>query len=272
MMIFILIAAIIGIITATYCRYLIRNETISNIIVIISIVMSFVVTKVFIYPMYADKIFYDILFKANPGYKIIADRYPKEFNQNIAQLKTFILKTNKLIYSYDNLTFIDTIFTQSVPTASNKSIYDFYTAKVALEKKLFLINPEFVLFIEFAHKFKSRPNPGMVDTLIGNDVIKSAALTKENVILSSIKNPAPPLSDDQRKTAVIMIQKIMSDLSRMYGDKVLENMRDINPRGSNLDKKQAALVMMSFNEKILNTGIDNAGLIIRYLASIHTSQ
>jgi hypothetical protein len=256
-----------GIISISLCGFFTRDENTISIIAVICVIISTFVTNTYILPIYLSETYESSLKSNDVTYVLIEKKFPKEFKSYISRMKYSILKNHRSSEQfYYQITFINDIFGECIVNATSDSIYNYYKAELNLDKMLFKFDPKLVLFMEFSHKFHHKPNPYLVETLAGESLFNNALIAKKNVISSAIQYPQIPLNNEQREIALLLINKIMIDIRKKYGTEILVN-ASYYPDDPELDKKLAAIAIMSLYEEILESGKDNVALIIKYMAN-----
>ena len=248
------------------CNLFTLKEGAISLISVIGIVISVMITNIFIVPLYLAETYESSLTKHNPVYKLIAAKFPVEYKAYISKMKNIILKdgnVNEIFY--DDFMFLDSIYTQSLMKAGDESIYNYFQAKIELDKAFLGIDPGFILYFELPHKFKDRPDSELINQ-VAKGLLQKYINLKEKVIISAIQTPQPPLTDQQINKATSFLKAIMLDLNNKNKLAVLKDTSK-EPDNPKLHKHQAALAIMSLYENILSLGVANTGLIIRYIAS-----
>lgn len=195
---------------------------------------------------------------------LIAQNSPQEFAIYIDQVKQNRLANhnsdNEAILAND---LIRNQFHKFLPAASNDSIFNYLMTILNIYKKLYVEHPNSVLYLEFSDKFKDE----LANDKSINDISGSASLTKaiQEVIETGIKNKNPTvLTNTDEVNASTMTNTILSELATQFGNGVVSNTLN-NPTDPELDKKISAEIIITFYEKVLDQGKENAGLIMKYI-------
>jgi hypothetical protein len=229
------------------------------------IVGLFLLTEKYLIPQY-EAMHYEASLRANdPVIDLMAKKSPEAFNRYIAKVKqSFLLGENKNQSFYDTNEYINAAFSESIPYASNNSLYEFFKNELEIDKKLFAVDPHLVLYIEFIDQFKTKVDPGTILTVTGERLIENSARLKEAVIKSALEKPEPALTGMEYNRAARLVDEISTRLTKIYSKETLLNFNRAEDPA--VDQKKTAEAMMAFYTEILATGEHDAGLVFRYLA------
>jgi hypothetical protein len=164
------------------------------------------------------------------------------------------------------IVFLDKVLIHTLARAQNDPIYQLYKTEVMADDFLYAINPELVTILEFYSRYTERPDPKIVFSILGTAMPENIILAKENVILSALQNPQPPLTDDQKKIAAAQVDDIKTGLVNQFGAGAISSLVN-KPLDASSDKKQDALTLITFYKQILLRGEAGSADIFRYLLS-----
>ncbi|MDR3477318.1 MAG: hypothetical protein P4M14_04735 [Gammaproteobacteria bacterium] len=245
-------------------RLFIQNEK-RIVLMVILIAGVFLATQKYFIPLYEADTYETSLRRSDSVIDLMAKKSPEKFNRYIEKVKQSLLHhadKNKTFY-YTN-EYINSVFSESIPYASNKSLYVFFQNELEIDKKLFLVDPHLVLYIEFIDQFKTKTDPGTILSVTGDRLIENSARLKEAVIQSALESPEPPLTNVENNRAAQSVDAISAKLTEVYGKETLLNFN--RAEDPTIDQKKTAEAIMRFYSEILARGEDEAGLIFRYLA------
>ena len=265
--IYFLTSALIGIIIITLCHRQKYAINIASLITVIVVICTAVITKQFIVPLYLSERYESNLIAGDSTYLYIARKFPTEYKEYISIMKNIIRKSNSTNEQfYEEYTFLNAIYTKCLVFAENDKIYAFYKAKQDLYTALVEFDPEMVFYLELPNKLSDRPDKTLISELIDHKYIENYTKTKETLIISAITNPQSPMTDQQRQNATVMLANLMQELSEQNQLSIFEQSAN-DGNNPELDKKQAVIAMLTFYNDLLATGVENTGIISRYIAS-----
>jgi hypothetical protein len=263
--IYMVIAVLLTLFCMTGLKRLTANNTTVSLLTVIILIACMALTQHYVTPYYLAET-YEISLKHNdPRFNLIAKAFPAEFEKYIAEIKKSFFQYKQDEYrSIAKLTFLNLLFTKLLPSATNETIYAFYQTELEIDKKLFSLQPDLVLYLEFSDKFKTKAAPALIIALVNKPLIKRAIETKEAVIISALSTPQPPLTNADKHYALQTIHEVFEKLSVTYGHKIISDLVK-QPDNPAIDAKMAALAFLSFSQLILDTGQDSTGIVYRYL-------
>ena len=258
-----IIGALVGMITLAISNRYSKNLTLTTFLTVCAIVGACSLSKLFLATYVQAETYEYFLLKEDRVCSLIANRYPNEFQAYIENIKQIIRrnegKDSQLIYK---LTLLDAILKLTVSKASNATIYDFFRSELNLYKDLYSLDPSLVLYMEFPDQHKKKLNPSLAVLLSGEDNVKQVMSAEEAVIKSGLLSPRPPLDDAQQAQATAQLRSIFQKLAQEFDQSMLTKLTS-NPSDPNLNKRDAALYIISFYQAILDLGRDDAGNILR---------
>jgi hypothetical protein len=266
-LIYFIFGALFGLAGFRISRRFSLNETCTSVLVVIIVFSGMLIAKFMAIPHYRAATVGYFIKRDNPKIYLIGKAFPDAYQAYLTNVQRIILtEIDENLEVLELVGMLDALLPQSIPKASNQSIYNFYKTEMTLYNAVLNIDPKIVLFLEFESKFSHKPNPGLVFSLEGDERIQKLVAAESDVILSAIQNPQPPLTADEKDNAAKIFTDIITGLANQYGqDTYTMTMQD--PSNSQLDKRSAALIVISFYQEMLNLGPDNAGIVFKYLNS-----
>ena len=265
-LIYVLLGGLSGVVATLLGRRFIKNASKLSFFVAILIIVTMGLIRVYLIPYYRATTYEYFVQRDDPAIALIAERYPKQFETYINNTKKSLFENeSQSIEQLYKINLLNIVTAQAMLKASNASIYDVYQIEVELYKNLYEIDPKLVLFLEFSGQFRDKPNPNLIIILGGGpDMIQRIVAAKEKVVLSAIKSPQPPMDIAQNKATEKMVSDIFAKISASYGPDTFVNLT-VKPDSPDIDPKTAALMIIAFYSDILDKGVNQAGMIFKYL-------
>ncbi len=154
-------------------------------------------------------------------------------------------------------------FFKYAPTASNETIFNYIIAMHNYEKKLYAIDPKFVLFVEYPEKFLTHETHDRYKLLLA--IPEYAAVSKSEAAVISLgrdQSGTFKLSAADYARGVHLLEGIIRELIASYGENEVR-LAFKDPSNITLDPKIGAQIIISFYEKMIELKMDDASLVIR---------
>lgn len=248
-------------------KVFIKNEKIINTIQSILFVSVMLLCREYFIPQYAVWRFESNLKREYPIYNLISVIEPDEFKRFISKEKHALLTNEDKNYISDGSKLVNKVLDKHILNASNKSLFNYLKVVTEIIKKLYMINPKYVLYIYFPTDFLQKINDDLEfeNTFLPYSKIIMAA--KEAIISSDIKNSSNFTSQEQEKSAEL-IANIMFRLIQKYGKQPV--MDAFGKPTNNIEI--SAKIILEFNELALSSGEEGAALIQKALAVLANNQ
>jgi hypothetical protein len=245
-----------------------KNKKVAYGITLLTLVIAAILAYWFVSPYYESWRFEREIRNQSPFIKLIATQAPDEFNAYVTKIKNNIITKgspdNDVYYTAE---LINALLLKYGPRASNESLYHYLQSDIELDKKLFAIDPNLVLFHEFPALFKGKIDFNKYNAIHFKENMLQAV---EEVITSGIQHPQPLPTLQDKVKAEKMFQGMIAELAKKYGaDKVTATFQ--HPQDPSVDKKMAAEIMMALSEEILAQGQDTVGLLLRVSLLVNTT-
>lgn len=153
-------------------------------------------------------------------------------------------------------------FYQYAPTASNETLYHYLITELNYKKKLYTLNPKYVLFTESPTLFKEEIKKIFPEMTKMPEY--GLALKSEEAVIKSGENQYQTfkVSAADLDKGHQMLSDILHELINQYGEKdVRLTLQD--PSNPNLDANIGAQIVISLYEKMVKQQMDNGSLILR---------
>jgi hypothetical protein len=263
MYISLILGALVGIITLAISNLYSKNLTLTTFLTVFAIVAACSLSKMYLATYVEAETYEYFLLREDGVCRLIAERYPNEFKAYIKNIKQIIRanegKDSLVIYK---ITLLDAIVKLTVSKATNEAIYDFFKSELNLYKDLYSLDPSLVLYMEFPDQYKKKLNPSLAILLSGEGNVTQVISGEEEVIKSGLLTPQPPLNETQKAQATAQLQTIFQKLAQVYDESMLTQLTT-NASDPKLNKRDAALYIISFYQAILDLGWEDAGNILR---------
>jgi hypothetical protein len=245
-----------------------KTESSQTLLTAIIVALVMIATKILIIPDYEAATFSTVLKITDPVFRMIEANYPQQYNDYIDEVKEGILMhQTENFETISTLVFLNSISETLVTKATDKAIFNFYKIEVEMDKELFTVDPKLVLYMEFPQHFRDNADPSLLVLISGDTLVKKVIQSKEELIISALKTPQPALTSAEAERAFQKTKAIMQELSVDVGgqDALLKMIG--HPENNDVDKKEAALLIINFYEKILAQGQGQAADIFQYLVA-----
>lgn len=263
-----IVGVIAGLLAAGIVYVFFRKNKYKNFITGLFFGILFFSIKIYILPYYYAATYESTIRNKYPIYEVIAKYYPKEFNQYITQERKNILEngslSNGIQYSAE---LVNNAILKSIPFASPESIYNYVKITLKMEKKMYLINPAWVISLEFPGRDNRYTLSSIVNSISEND-IKERMQAEKDLIESGSKNRMPIKLTDEESNAISQdLIDLLTNLKKQYGEEEVANTFSNAPF---IDEQKSAQIIISFYEDILEKGEQRGGWIVKalYLLSL----
>ncbi|MCS5712625.1 hypothetical protein [Candidatus Berkiella aquae] len=199
----------------------------------------------------------------HPLFKLIAKHHPNEFALFVKQVKQGLVdKQPQAILSGYSSQLLGKVFYEHLQTAPNEAVMRYLGAVLELYRYLYNQDPQAVLAMEYGQattgNFGAIWSDNNFQTLL-NHLLQ----VKTKVIEASIDSPVAPPSQTQ---AALLLQGILKEMSEKYGEDLVKQMF---ARGqSAIPANIIAPLIIDFYARIGMQGPENAGVMMRYIASL----
>lgn len=263
LLIYTVVALVTALISWIILRLITKNRLLACSLSTVLTLLALAMTYLYIAPCYYTKNIGITMQEQNPFFAFIAKKSPNEYNAFVTKVQDDMRKNGKPIneiYFSNELT--NNLLLKYGPNASDITLYDYLKENIALDKKLFAINPEYALHGEFLEKFKYTIPASERDIILKNVNESHIDYYAHEVIISGINNEhaAPTQNDIQQ--AKKQYSDIVLALMKKYGNDVVINTLK-NPTNPALNQKNAAEIIITFSEAILATGQTMTGAMLR---------
>jgi len=195
-------------------------------------------------------------------YQMIADQYPKQYQQFLARIKDSIfLDTDRLQIEELSFELLYEVYPKYLTKAPDDKIYADLLATLELYEKMYTENPAMILKLEFPKRFTevSLEPLKMSDY---QDVLIQSRRAKTALVEAAIVDPQPLPDATQVEP---QISRIIQDLVNTHGREVVSTTFN-SQEDVLLDKKKAASVVIDFYHMLLAQMPAGAGKIVRYFS------
>lgn len=240
-----------------------QNKYLAPVLTILIAILATAIAKSYIDSTIYATAFADNIRKQYPIFELLATKAPDDFNAYIAKEKENIKEYGSSNYhvSLTTVQFLDTEIAKYSAVASNQSLFDFMQTRLNIYKQIYQTDPATILHLEFPLKFPENTNAGFnqYETLYQQNM-----KTTEEVLKSALENPQAPPTDADKNKATEILKSVALDLAKKYGkDNVIMTFKD--PADASLDKNIAAQIIMSLYEDILARGVNDTGVVVKYV-------
>ena len=248
-----------------------KNRRLATVVIFIAILFG---TKNYLMPYYYAATLDSDIKQKYPLYSTIATYYPTEYSEFLERMKNNIIKHGGLGNEISSsATLVNYAIEKSLSFASVKDIYNYLKTNYQFEKKLYSINPIFVLAIESPARVPSKYSLSLILSSIPESDINEIMKAKAKLIESGSKDRAPiKLSDAEIERATESIQQIMTSLVEKYGkEAVNDTFTGTTPFK---DPILSAQITLSFYELLLAKSEEEGGLLFKilYMPSLDTQK
>lgn len=263
---YILIGGFTGLIVGLATRPLVKDkkdQNIANKISLIAVILSLSITKWYGAPYYYAYTFENSIKNKYPLFELLSTASPDAFSNYIKKIKQSILEDDQAKIEIYTSEFIGSEFLQYAVHATNQSIYKYVKVTTDFYKSIYMVNPNLVVYLEFSNTFMLN-KPIYNSDQLNEKNLKDILSAKAGVIESAIKTPQPNLSTADVQRARLILDHIYQNLIAKYGN---ENVKITfqHPSDQKLDKKIAAEIIISLYQALVEQGVDNAALVLKYL-------
>jgi hypothetical protein len=223
--------------------------------------------KLLLLPYYYVATFEADLRKAYPLLNVIAENYPVEFNQYIKASRQYILEKggryNDMLLSSQ---LINMAVAKAIPYASNESTYKLLTVLINTYKKLYALNPMYVLLLEFPDRSPDKVMFDKLESVLTQADINQLMEAKKEIIISGLDNQGRKiqLTDPKFAAAKEVLNRIMIMLDNQYGEKIFKDTFVTKTPGF-IDPSQSGDLIITMYEQIAAQGEDQGGLVFKTL-------
>ncbi|RAP35911.1 hypothetical protein B1207_10030 [Legionella quinlivanii] len=263
--IYIIVAFVAALLMVFLCIFAIKRPSNSVALWAAILTISLLIAALFVYgiPYYRASEFENYMRQTYPVMSLIEQQSPTEFRAYMDEAQHAIRhsKGQKVVAVYTG-EFINSQLSKYIGRASNLSIYEYTVTTLNCYHSLYKTNPPLVIDMEFASFFPNRINFDNLEkgTEVCGDTITIAKL---NIIESAIRNPSPPITQEEIVAAQVNLREIFAQLAAKYGEAAIE--QTFTKPYDALDKPQIANIIIEFYEKVILKGQDNTGILLKYL-------
>lgn len=264
-----LVGALSGALGSLLAFVLVKDEKTRNTAATILFFGIFFGVKFYILPYYYAETFEYRIKEKYPIYAVIAQYYPKKFNEYVDWVKDGYHKEQSVSLADDAQVsgqLVNYAFMQSIPYASDNSVFDYLVETIQLYKKLYSINPGLILVLEF---------PGRKGALVTFDDLASKLTDDELIEIMKVKKDVIESGNKNIKQAMVFNKEmaeedfavILKGLIDKYGsDSVNNTFIDVSKSFTNSVK--SAQIAIGFYEDIEKLGEKKAANLLRYILTI----
>jgi hypothetical protein len=223
-------------------------------------------SNAYIYPNYVSWRFENEL-KKQPLFEMIAKNNPQQFAAFMKKVNGALQdkQSNAQIALY-SAEFVNSIFYQQLVHASDDYIVLYLKATLDLYHYLNGIDPRAVVKLENGSNAIDFDLNALWDQDKGFRGLLAHLLdTKRYLIEAGMKTPVEKQDADK---AEALLKGVLTDLVSKYGEEVVRG--SFSPTATMLPPNLCAQVIIEFYAKILGTGNENAGIIMRHIAYLKT--
>ncbi|MBS0287374.1 MAG: hypothetical protein JSR17_08765 [Proteobacteria bacterium] len=224
--------------------------------------VGFGVSKTYLYPEYLGWQFEHEI-KKQALFTLISQNYPAEFKEYVKKVKQN-LRTNddpNLVSAYSTQ-LVNNIFYKSLANTPDDYVGLYLKSTIDLYRYLNGQDPRAVIKLENGDNAIEYDIGALYETKDFQKRLNHLLDTKRYVIEAAIKNPTPP---PQATQAEPLLKGVMSELAQKYGDNAV---RAAFTAPKTIPPNVGAQIIIEFYTSILSAGPENAGIIMRYIASL----
>lgn len=159
------------------------------------------------------------------------------------------------------------IFMSDLKQAPNKAIYDYLQAIEKIYVFLYQTNPESIIKLESADLSVTLDLATLLTNPDFKKLFDSTLTAKKEVIRAAVKEPVPLAN---KAIAHSMLEDILKQLRDKYG--ATEVNLALNVRGTQLDPRKEAQIIVNFYQSLINLGEAKAGTVMRYIGLLADEQ
>lgn len=198
-----------------------------------------------------------------PLFSMIAKHHPKEYELFMQQVKQSILhgQSEEVIASYSSQ-LMERIFYQHLETASNDIVMRYLGAMLDLYRFLYTQDPRAVLRMEYGASSTGDFSAIWADSSF-QSLLGQLLEVKMKVIETSI---ASPVATPTQAEAGPLLQAVLNEMAQKFGEDVVQQM--FHPKQEKLPATVIAPLIMDFYARIGSKGPEQAGIMMRYIASL----
>ncbi len=199
----------------------------------------------------------------HPLFNLIAKNHPQEFAVFVGQVKQgLIAKQPESVMSTYSTQLMGRIFYQHLQTAPNEAILQYLGAVLELYRFLYTQDPRAVLRMEYGQTTTGDLSAIWEDKNF-KVLLNHLLQLKTKVIEASISKPVAPPSQAE---AGPLLQGVLQDMAQKYGEELVKQMfvREQTATPANI----IAPLIIDFYARIGMQGAQNAGIMMRYIASL----
>lgn len=246
--------------------FFVNSKWIRSIVVVTALSMALVTVQLstaYLYPYYLSWQFEHQL-KAYPLFELIAEKHPKEFAQFITKVR-YNLRENhdaSLISVYST-ELVNAIFFQHLKSAPDDAINQYLKATIELYHYLYTQDPRAVIKLEKGDETVPFDFNTLMEDKTFQVLLNNLLEAKKEVIEASIKSPVAVPTEE---ISAPLLQKVLNELASKYGENIVKLM--YIPPQANVPPGVIAQLFIHFYTGIVGAGKENAGLMMRHIASL----
>ncbi len=259
------IVAVLVALIAAMPLFFVKTKAGRTVIVLVALgigAVAYGVSKTYVYPEYLGWQFEHEV-KKQPLFALISQKYPNEFQEYIQKVKS-TLRSNAqltLISGYSS-ELVNKIFYKSLSTAPDEYVVLYLKSTIDLYHYLNGQDPKAVIKLENGGDAIDYDLTALYETKHFQNRLTHLLDTKRYVIEAAIKTPAAP---PQAVVGEPLLKGVMAEISEKYGE---NNVRMAFTNPKDIPANEAAKIIIGFYTTILGAGNENAGNIMRYIASL----
>jgi hypothetical protein len=232
-----------------------------------SIVASFFVatylSNAYLYPEYLGWRFESDI-KQQPLFSLIEKHHPNEYNAFLKKVKqSFRIDPSQDMVSIYSAELINNVFYQHLETTPNDYIDLYLKATIDLYRHLNGLDPRAVVNLENGNGSIKFDINALWEDKDFRALLNHLLDTKRHVIEASINTPQPSPNPQQAEQ---LLKEVLTSLENKYGEKTVRSV--FTAQFKDIPVNQVAQIIIEFYTDILGQGKDNAGTVIRYIASL----
>lgn len=239
-----------------------RSRVVVLLVALAGGAVGYGLSKVYFYPEYLGWQFEREL-KKQPLFTLISQKYPIEFQHYIQVVRKNLRDNGNLnVVAASSAELVNSIFYRSLATAPDDYVTLYLKSTLELYHYLNGQDPKAVIKLENGSPEIEFDLSNLYDNKDFQNRLNHLLDTKRYVIEASIKTPVAPPSAN---VAEPLFKTVMSDLGQKYGD---DNVRLAFTNPKAIAPNLGAQIIIGFYTGVLSQGAENAGTIMRFIASL----